>query len=234
MPDSVGKALEFALKEKSEPRSQSKKSASKIFSNKNRRDIYTVLTMFPCIGAAAIAHLTEISINTVTWHLGKLRAAGYVIERGAGARCMYLPEGLVPTEDVDLFSLLNRQKGSQILSLVIKNPGSSQGELADGLDIAHQSVSKVMKGLETQGVVSIVSEGNHIRYFPTRFLTDKAENFYQKSKRFSEYLFRKLKEDEKEEPKVVKKGVDRIILELGSKSARYTLEVGINPYITML
>lgn len=234
MPKSVGKALESALRDKERPRGPPNKKISKIFSNMNRRSIFSALTLYPCIGAADISHLTDININTVIWHLGKLKAAGYVIERGSGARCVYLPEGLVPAEDVALFALLNRHKGGQILSKVLENPGSSQSQLADDLGIAHYSVSKAMKALESAGVVSIVSEGNHIRYYPTKTLAEMAENFYPKSKKFGDFLVRKLRDEEKEEPKVLKKGVDRIILEMGPKNARYTLETGINPYITIL
>jgi predicted transcriptional regulator len=233
MAESVGKALETALKDKKEERGIPKRRVVRTFSNRNRRSIFSALTMSPCIGAADISRLTGIGFNTVVWHLGKLKGAGYVIERGAGVRCVYLPEGLVPAQSIALFSLLNHQKGGLILSLAVERPGNSQGELAYMSGTTNHTVSKVMKALEALGVVSVVTEGNHVRYYPTKYLADMAEVFYSDSKRFSDYLVRKLADEEGENPKVLKKGVDRMMLELGPKGSRYVLEVGINPYVTI-
>jgi predicted transcriptional regulator len=233
MKKGVGKALESALKDKGYSKETHKKRAEKIFANKNRRDIYSALTICPCISTADLSEIIDINVNSVLWHLAKLKALGYVIEREIGSRSVYMPEGLIPSENVQLFLLLNRQRGGEMLSTTIEAPGISQGELAGEIGITHQTVSKVMKELEAFGVITVVTEGNHIRYYATNFFTDKAEDFYPKSKQFSDYLIKKLKDEEAEDPKVLKKGLDRMILEIGPSNSRYTIEVGINPFITI-
>ncbi|KYK28480.1 MAG: hypothetical protein AYK23_05560 [Candidatus Proteinoplasmatales archaeon SG8-5] len=233
MKKGVGKALESALKDKEYQRGTLKKRSVKTFSNKNRRQIYTALTTCPCISMTDLSAILDINVNTILWHLGKLKDSGFVTERDVGSRSVHLPEGLIAPEDVRLFVLLNRQMGGELLSALLENPGSAQGTLAEDIGIAHQTVSNVMKEMETLGVVTIVTEGNHVRYYPTTFFAEKAEDFYPKSKRFSEFLIKKLRDEEGEEPSILKKGLDRMILEIGPSNSRYTLEVGINPFITV-
>jgi predicted transcriptional regulator len=234
MKRGVGKALESALKDKEPSHESPRKGTVKTFSNRNRRDIFSALTICPCIAPADISYIIGINVNTVIWHVEKLRASGYVIGRDIGSRRVYLPEGLIPAKDVRLFLLLNRQRGGELVSAILENPGSSQGALGNDVGMSHQTVSKVMKEMESLGVVTVVAEGNHVRYYPTNFFADKAEEFYPVSKKFSDYLVRKLRDEEGERPTILKKGLERMILELGPIKSRYTLEVGINPYITIL
>ena len=205
MKKGVGKALESALKDKGYPRETYQKRAEKLFSNKNRRDIYTALTLYPCLSSADVSSITGIKINTVIWHMGKLKNSGYVIERGIGNRCVYLPEGLVKAEDVGFFSLVNHQNGGGLLTVILNEPGISQGELANATSMGKQSASSVLKGLESLGSITTVTEGNHIRYYPTKYLAKAAENFYPKSKKFGDYLVKRLTDGEREEPKILKK-----------------------------
>ena len=88
-----------------------------------------------------------------------------------------------------------------------------------------------MRAVESKGLISNVIEGNHIRYYPTKLLSTKSENFYTNSKRFTDFLLKKISDDG-ENPKIIKKSIDRMILELGPKNNRYVMEIGINPYMT--
>ena len=234
MPKSVGKALESAIKDKEDRRETVQKRGGKTFSNKNRRDIYSSLTLAPGMGATEISHRTLIKTNTVIWHLDRLKSAGYVVERGVGGKRVFLPEGLVPAEDIALFALLNRHQTGLLLSLALGNPGCSQSDLSRSSEMGHQSVSKIMKSLESAGIISIVTEGNHVRYYPTKALSEKAENYYPKSKRFGEFLIKRMKVIEKENPKIIKKSLDKMIIEFGPKNARTAMEVGLNPYLTIV
>ncbi len=234
MSRGVGKALESALKEKDIPEKTVHRKGIDIFSNRCRRAIFSELTLSPCMNIAEISRRTEIKANTAGWHIERLIKSSYIVERRVGGRRIYFPEGLVPSEDVTLFYTLNQFPVRVLLSLVFGNPGNSQSELSEKSKMSHQSVSKTMIYLVSKELISSVSDGSHIRYYPTKLLSDKSENFYNRSKRYTEFLLKKLKEGGGREPKIVKKSVERIILELGPKRGEYTMEIGINPYMTFL
>jgi hypothetical protein len=64
-------------------------------------------------------------------------------------------------------------------------------------------------------------------------ISDSSEEFYQRSRGFVNLILKKLKISEGSEPSLVKKGVDRIFVEIGHRKGRYTLEIGINPFFTI-
>ena len=73
-----------------------------------------------------------------------------------------------------------------------------------------------------------------MRYYPSRLLPDGAEKFYKHAKDYSDFIVNKISKEGGARPKIIKKGLDRIIVEAGHASGRFTVEVGINPFITCL
>ena len=65
MEKSVGKALETALKDRGAQVGEPRKRGKIIFSNSHRRDVFSTLTLSPCVGVSDIAHRTLIKANTV-------------------------------------------------------------------------------------------------------------------------------------------------------------------------
>ncbi len=234
MDRSVGKALESALKEKGVVDVNLRLRGRDIFANRHRRDIFSSLTLSPCMTVAEISHRTLIKNNTVGWHIERLVDSGYIVGRHIGKRRVFYPEGLISSEDVSLFHTLNQSSVRILIPLLYGNPGSSQRELAEITGMSHQSISKVMKALVSESLISSVSDGTRVRYYPTNWLSEQSEGFYDSSKRFTSFLLRNLREERGEEPKIIKKTIDRIMLELGTKKGKYTMEIGINPYMTFL
>ncbi len=234
MVRSVGKALETALKDKDAASGEPRRKGGSVFSNSRRRDVFSTLTLSPCVGASEIAHRTLINVNTVVWHIDRLIEPGYIVERRIGRRRIFFPEGMVGPDEVPLFLTLNKHACGLILSLVLGNPGNSQMELSKISGMSHQSISKIMKQLEDVGLMSRISDGSHIRHYPTKLLSDRSEEYYDRSKNYAQFILKKLYQDEGVEPVIVKRGLERMILELGPRKKRYTMEVGINPYMTAL
>ena len=231
MVKGVGKALASAIKD-DDVQKAAKKSSKHIFLNQHRREIYSVLTLTPCIGISQLASKTGIALNTVEWHLESLAGVGYVSEHKIGRRRIFFPQGLITLDQMDFFFTLNSPRLIDILFKVIEGKGLSQSEIAEKTGDSRQTVAKSLGELETAGLVTKVTDGSNIRYFSTAALSDGAEAFYQHSKEFSEHIIKKLGHEGGKEPEIIKKGLDRIIIELGFASGRFTIEVGINPYIT--
>ena len=231
MSKGVGKALASAIKDE-DVQKATKKSSKHIFLNQHRRDIYSALTLTPCIGISQLASRTNIAQNTVEWHLESLTKAGYITEQRMGSRRIFFPQGLISHDDIGFFHTLNLPRLTEILFKIIEKTGMSQTQISELTGDSRQTVSKSLGALEDAGLVMKVADGNNVRYYSTTLLPDKAEAFYQHSKDFSDHIIRKLEHEGGKKPAIVKKGLDRIIIEAGFASGRFTIEVGINPYIT--
>ena len=231
MSKGLGKALASAIKDE-EVQAAAKKSSRHIFLNAHRRSIYSTLTLTPCIGVSQLASRTGIAQNTVGWHLETMVKAGYVTENRIGHRRIFFPQGLIAQDEFEFFYVLNLPRLAEILFKVIEGNGMSQAEVSELTGNSRQTVAKALVELEAASLVTRVTDGNNIRYYSTTLLPDRAEEFYQHSKDFSEHIIKKLGHQGGKEPEIVKKGLDRIIIEIGFASSRFTIEVGINPYIT--
>lgn len=233
MGKSLGKALENALKDKNESTVEQGRPSRLIFTNACRREIFSLASMTPCVCASDIARALSIRANTVYWHLSVLINSGYLVERTIGRRRAFFVEGQITTDEVQIFFVLNQSKEKRLISQILAGPGLSQNELSKAAGSSHQSISKSVDKMKKTNLVTSVAEGSHVRYFPTTLLPERGREYYSRSNKFTKFLLKKLA-DSGEEPGIVKKGEDRIILELGPKKIRYTLQVGINPYLTSI
>jgi len=231
MAKGIGKALESAIRDE-EVQAEIKRSSRHILLNQHRRDIFSQLTLTPCIGMSQLAEKTGIAQNTVEWHLDALLKEDFVSEIRVGRRRAFYPQGLINKEQAEFFFVLNLPRHTDVLFSVIEGAGMSQAEISKKTGDSRQTVAKAMNELEGVGLVTKVADGNNIRYYTTTMLPDKAEEFYQHSKDFTDYIMKKLKHQGGKGSEIVKKGLDRIIVETGFASGRFTVEVGINPYIT--
>ena len=232
MSEGIGKALANAIKDEAEPIPE--KRGRHVFQNSHRRRIFSILTANPCMGVVEIASECGLAQNTVEWHLDTLIKSGYIVKHSIGRRRVYFPDGLISHDQAALFQTINHPGHSAVLREVIENPGLSQLEIAEHLGKRRQPVANTLEKLESAGIVSIVTDGIHIRYYPTRMLPEKAEEFYRHSKDFSDYILIKLGREGGKPPIIIKKGLDRLIVEVGYALERFNIDVGINPYKTCL
>lgn len=231
MSKGLGKALASAMKD-GEIQAASGKSSRSIFLNPHRRNIFSALTLTPCVGLGQLASVTGVSPSTAEWHLEILIGEDYIAEHRFGRRRIFYPQGLVSADEVEFFFTLNLPRIAHILSRVMEGNGITQTEIVRTGKVSRHTAAGALGELERLGLATIVADGASIRYYPTTLLPDKAAGFYRHSREYSEYMINRLKQQGGWEPEMVKRGLDRIILEAGSPSGRFSLEVGINPYIT--
>ena len=231
MSRGVGKALASAIKD-DDTRIAAKRSRKHIFINPHRRDIYSALTLTPCIGISQLALTTGIAHNSVEWHLGSLIDAGYIIEYRIGRRRIFFPDGLITNDEIEFFHILNLPRLAEILFMVMDRGGISQAGISELTGNSRQTVARALNSLENAELITKVTDGNNIRYYSTTLLPDRAGEYYQHSRDFSNFVIKKLGQEGGKESEIVKGGLDRIIIETGFVSGRFTLEIGINPYIT--
>lgn len=232
MTEGIGKALASAIKEDTPPVSESR--GGNTFLNLHRRSIFSLLTLNPCIGITELAEKCGLAPNSVEWHIGTLIRAGYIVKHITGTRRVFFPDGLITQDQAELFQTINHPRNSILLSTVMLQPGLSQTDIAIHVAKSRQWVAKGLDELEAAGVVSVVSDGNNLRHYPTKLLPEKAEDFYRHSKDFADYMLKQLAREGGRMPVVVKKSLSKVVIEAGQASDRFSLEIGINPYMTCL
>ena len=109
----------------------------------------------------------------------------------------------------------------------------TQKEYALEFEMTHQGLSIMVNKLVGIGLVSVMSEGTHTRYYPTRLLAEMSESKYDRTKAFRDFIIEKLRLGG-ESPKVIKSSNDRLILEIGQKAEMYVMEIGLDPFSTAL
>ncbi len=81
-----------------------------IFSNRHRREIFRELTRAPCQTSSSLSRTLSYDVQTVEWHLKKLKNEGFVDYKIQGKKLFY-PMDLVMEQDIPLFHLLNTKSG---------------------------------------------------------------------------------------------------------------------------
>jgi DNA-binding MarR family transcriptional regulator len=232
MAEGIGKALETAIK--TEPAPAAEKRGRHIFQNSRRRCIFTLLTVNPCLGIPEMAERCGLARNTVKWHLDSLMRSGYVAGLRDGRRIVFYPVGLITKEQAGLFKTINHPQQSRLFREIMAKPGMAQHDLARALGRSRQWVAGALRVLDSSGLVTAVEDGVHTRYYPTRLLPDMADGFYTRSRDFTEHMQRRLGEEGGAPPAVARKGLDRVIMEIGPQAHRFSIEMGVNPYLTCL
>lgn len=234
MKRGMAKALEATIKNRDDARTgQGRKVSGRVFSSKARRRIFSILTFHPCLGASSIAKQLGISSNTVLWHLERLAASGFVIERRAGRRRLFWPEGLLDGADIEMFRILADDTSRRMVRSVIETPGIFQREVADKLGLSHQGVSSRAGQLREAGIINTVSEGVHIRYYITTRLMKRSRENYERAKAFKMFTIDRL-DAIGEEPEIIRSSQNIVMIEIGPMSDRRVLEIGLDPYISVL
>ncbi|MCK4756958.1 MAG: winged helix-turn-helix transcriptional regulator [Thermoplasmata archaeon] len=233
MSKKVGKALESAIKEPEHTRPGGAVESTRIFGNRVRRDVFSLLTNHPCLGINDISGILAVSNTTVKWHLGKLVSSGYLVERKHGRRRHFWPEGQIDDAESSIFYVLASGNTRLLLMEMIRTPGLTQKEYADGFEMSHQRIAAMASNLVGAGLASTMVEGNHTRYYPTKALVELSGARYDRTKAFKEFIIGKLKKDG-ERPTIIRSSRERLVLEIGPKGDRHVLEIGLDPFITVV
>ncbi|MBA3045093.1 MAG: hypothetical protein KKH41_02485 [Candidatus Thermoplasmatota archaeon] len=230
MTDGIGKALASAIKEPAAAGPD--RRGRHIFQNHHRRCIFSVLTMMPCVGTGRLASECGISQSTAEWHIEALMKSGYVVKYNSGRQRLFYPNGLITGEHSNFFETLNRKGRGDVFKAILANPGNTRTDIASATGQGRRAVTAALANLEDRGLINRVTDGALARYYPTGLLPERAEEYYTNSKKFSDFIIRKLENEGGKPPTVIKKSLERVLVEMGYASDRFTMEVGINPYLT--
>ena len=207
--------------------------SSSVLMNEMRKRIFLFLCKNPASHLRVIAQNLGVSSTTASWHLKKLLQGQFITQRTIKKKSVYYPSFLVEPEEVELFSLLATEKYRNLYKRIIKNPGINQKNLSKELDISHQSVLFLSKKLLSFGLISKLSDGKFIRYYPTNLLETRSEEMKKRNKQFRLDIIKFLKRDGLD-PKLVKRTDNFLLVDLLVGSGRERVRIETNPYRSIL
>ena len=158
MTEGIGKALATAIKEPATP--EQDKAGALVFQNRNRRRLFSALTLTPCIGVVRLAEREDMAKNTVKWHLESLIRAGFIVKHADGRNVVYYPEGLINCENASLFSTVNHALRGVIYKQIANGPGATQGDLAALAGRPRHVIRRALNPLCSNGLVSAMEDGS--------------------------------------------------------------------------
>jgi len=204
-----------------------------VLMNATRKKIFLFLCKNPASHLRVIAQNLGVSSTTASWHLRKLTEGQFITQRSIRKKSVYYPTFLIEAEEVELFSVLATEKYKNLYQQVLKNPGINQKSLSKGLGISHQSVLFLSKKLLSMGLVSKLSDGKFIRYYPTKMLEDRSEEMKRRNKQFRIDIIKYLKQDGLD-PKLVKRTDNFLLVDILVGSSRERVKIMTNPYRSVL
>ncbi len=121
-----------------------------IFSNRNRREIFTQLTKFPCRTSSSLSKILDIDVRDVEWHLKKLESLGFVFSWKKNKK-YYGVKDLVMEDDMLFFSLLGRNGMKDI----VRNLMGGCKEIGS-FEIKKSTLYRYLNELKSLDIVNII------------------------------------------------------------------------------
>ncbi len=138
-------------------------SRDELLDHPARQAIYAKIEQDPGVHLSELSRELDTSWGTLLHHLRKLEKANLVTsEKANGKRCFFLP-GEVTDVEQEILPALENEKARSIAEFYAANPGASQSEAAETLELSASLVSWHLQRLEEAGVVHREREGRRQR-----------------------------------------------------------------------
>ncbi|MGI0079545.1 MAG: winged helix-turn-helix transcriptional regulator [Nitrososphaerales archaeon] len=107
----------------------------------------------------------NVAMGVIQYHLYTLEREKKIISRRRGLYKRFYLNLVFGEEQRDILDLLSQENERDIVLFLIKNPGSTQKELAEFALISAATVNWHMKRLRDGGIVEVRRDGQFVRYF---------------------------------------------------------------------
>jgi DNA-binding transcriptional ArsR family regulator len=159
-------------------------AAATVLMNGTRLRIFRLLCNRPGAPVRELGREAGIAPPSVLWHLGKLVGSGAVSRARLGSRTVYYPSGMVAPADLELLAALADRSRVSAVRRVLESPGLAQGELSGGEGVS----GRTLGALASRGVLAVVRDGRHRRYYPSPLLSQKRAHYDRRARRFRQAL----------------------------------------------
>lgn len=196
-----------------------------VLMNPTRLRIFQALYNSPCSHVRGLSRAVGVTPPSVQWHLGKLAEKGMVRSLDMGRRRVFYPADMLDEEDVALLAFLNREKRVAAVRAVSEQPGVPQNQLmrATGCN------GHTLRSLVGRGVLEVVKDGRHRRYYPAAILNRRKEEHERRARKVRQLLLSRLaREGLLPEAADTGRGYLEVKVRLGTSTE--TLRFSRNPY----
>ena len=160
-----------------------------------RREIYQLVCETPGSYFYEIVSLLASPQGTLSWHLRMLEKDGLIKSIKFGGKRLYFPNMLRSESAEKAFAILKNSTASKVFDHIVNNPGCYQTEIAEKLDIHHDTVRHHISRLAEAELIEIIRDGRTVKYFPGELgkeLINGSLNIL--SERYIRFLIDKLEE----------------------------------------
>ncbi len=179
-----------------------------------RREIYKLICESPGAYFFKIAGDLDTPHGTLSWHLRMLEKAGLIATLKFGGKRCYYPKILRTEEAEKAFVALNSDKAREIFSYIMENEGTYQQEVADELNVHHDTVRWHVKRLKDAELIYSEHDGRRLKYYIDTIgkkLIEGSLNLI--SERYLRFLIDRLEEGCLS-PTIIETTKDRIVIRL--------------------
>jgi DNA-binding transcriptional ArsR family regulator len=192
-----------------------------------RRNIYKLICESP--GAYFFELASELSAphGTLSWHLKMLGRAGLIQSMKFGGKRIYYPKVLRSAQVESAYVALKSETARKIFTYVLNSEGCHQLEIAESLEIHHDTVRWHASKLRKAGLIDVMREGRRIRYYIGEMgqqIVEGSLNLMTES--FIRFLCDKLEEDCLH-PEVLEQDRDHVVLRIQCPRSQ-DIELAIN------
>ncbi|MHA2270360.1 MAG: winged helix-turn-helix transcriptional regulator [Candidatus Hodarchaeales archaeon] len=128
-----------------------------------RRRIYSLVCESPGTYFHRIGEVLEIPTGTLAWHLRKLQEEGLIGTIKHSGKRIYFPVGLRSPDIEKIFMVLQNETTQKVFLHVINNKAQTQTEIANELDLNHDTTRYHLSVLENVELVEMIRDGRTVR-----------------------------------------------------------------------
>ncbi len=128
-----------------------------------RRRIYSLVCESPGTYFHRIGEVLEIPTGTLAWHLRKLQEEGLIGTIKHSGKRIYFPVGLRSPDIEKIFMVLQNETTQKVFLHVLNNKAQTQTEIANELDLNHDTTRYHLSVLENVELVEMIRDGRTVR-----------------------------------------------------------------------
>ncbi|MFW9807501.1 MAG: winged helix-turn-helix transcriptional regulator [Candidatus Thorarchaeota archaeon] len=130
-----------------------------------RRELYQVLCENPGTYLLELVDILSSPLGTLTWHLRILEREGLVKSIKFAGKRLYYPRMLRSQEAEMAYLTMRSDTAQKVFAYVVNNKGCYQEQMAEALDVHHDTVRWHISRMEEVGLIKIVREGRKKRHY---------------------------------------------------------------------
>jgi len=179
-----------------------------------RRNLYEVLCENPGTYLLELVDILESPLGTLSWHLRVLEREGLINSTKFAGKRIYYPKMLRSTDAEKAYLTMRSDTAQDIFAYIVNNPGCYQREMAQAIEVHHDTIRWHVSKMQEVGLVKVKKEGRRKNHY----LDDLGDALLRGSlntitKAFVMFLMEKL-EDGCLNPEIKESSKDRVTIRI--------------------